>query len=61
MTRREEHSVSIPISSLIDVVFLLIVFFIVTANLEAEIVDEQVKLADSYYVKPTTPTNVQSR
>lgn len=52
MRRNKDETAEVPLSSLIDVVFLLIIFFIVTANLEQEVVDLQVKLADSYFVEP---------
>jgi biopolymer transport protein ExbD len=59
MRRNKDESAEIPLSSLIDVVFLLIIFFIVTANLEQEVVDLQIKLADSYFVEP--PKEVDPR
>lgn len=37
----------VPISSLIDVVFLLIIFFVVTAAVDKEVEDEKVLLADA--------------
>lgn len=43
--RDQEKADEVPISSLIDVVFLLIMFFVVTANMEQEGVDNNVKLA----------------
>ena len=52
MRRKKDEDAEIPLSSLIDVVFLLIIFFIVTADLEAEVVDNQILLANSYYVEP---------
>lgn len=42
----------IPISSMIDVVFLLIIFFVVTAAIDKEIEDEKVILADAPHGKP---------
>ena len=37
---------------MIDIVFLLIIFFVVTAAIEKEAVDETILLAKSYYVRP---------
>lgn len=40
-----DDNAEVPISSMIDVVFLLIIFFVVTASIDKEIEDEQVILA----------------
>ena len=50
MKRRAEHAVETPIASLIDVVFLLIIFFVVTAAIEKDVVDETISLAQAKYV-----------
>ena len=50
LARAEE--LNIPIAPMIDIVFLLIVFFVVTSNMQNEAVDRQIKLAKSYYVPP---------
>ena len=50
--RSNENDCEVPLSALIDVVFLLIIFFIVTANLQKEVVDFEITLADSYHVEP---------
>ena len=42
----------LDISSLIDIVFLLIMFFVVTANLDREQYDDRVKLAECKFLKP---------
>ncbi len=53
MARKAElGDVQTPISSLIDVVFLLIIFFVVTAAQDKEIQDEKVILADAPHGKP---------
>ncbi|OVE77397.1 hypothetical protein BVX99_02705 [bacterium F16] len=59
MRRKKDEKAEVPLSSLIDVVFLLIIFFIVTANLEQEVIDLKIKLADSYFVEP--PKEVDPR
>ena len=41
-----------PISSMIDVVFLLIIFFVVTAALDKEIEDESIVLTNAPHGKP---------
>jgi len=50
MRRRKDHSLETPVASLIDVVFLLIIFFVVTAAVEKDVVDESIKLAQADYV-----------
>ena len=42
-----EEAASVPISSMIDIVFLLIIFFIVTATLDKDLQDETILLADA--------------
>ena len=53
MRKRNEESLQTPIASLIDVVFLLIIFFVVTAAVEKDVVDENIKLAQAKYVRAT--------
>lgn len=43
-----------PISSMIDIVFLLIIFFVVTASIDKDIEDERVSLADAPHGRPAT-------
>ncbi len=50
MKRRTEESLETPIASLIDVVFLLIIFFVVTAAVEKDIVDDTIRLAQAKHV-----------
>ncbi len=50
MRNRTDTGVETPIASLIDVVFLLIIFFVVTASIEKDIVDESIRLAQAKYV-----------
>ena len=50
-----------PISSMIDVVFLLIIFFVVTASIDKEIEDEKVLLAKAphgHEVKQKDPRSI---
>ena len=47
-----EEAASVPISSMIDIVFLLIIFFIVTATLDKDMQDENVLLADAPNGRP---------
>ena len=54
MKGRIEEKIETPIMSMIDVVFLLIIFFVVTSAIEKEAVDETIKLAKSYHVPPPT-------
>lgn len=50
--KKEVEEAEIPISSMIDIVFLLIIFFVVTASLDKEIEDEQVEQANAPHGKP---------
>lgn len=43
-----------PVSSLIDVVFLLIMFFVATANIDQEGFDESVRLAKAKHMQKLT-------
>ena len=54
MAVRKEEAGEVPISSLIDVVFLLIMFFVVTSNIEKEAFDVQVNLVKAQNMKPAT-------
>lgn len=49
MRRQTDDSIETPITSMIDVVFLLIIFFVVTASIDKEIVDESIQLARAKY------------
>ena len=51
-----EASVEPPVASLIDVVFLLIIFFIVTATVEKDVVDETIDLAQADHVPASEST-----
>ena len=41
----EQEDATLPISSLIDVVFLLIMFFVITSSLEAIVIDSEITLS----------------
>jgi biopolymer transport protein ExbD len=51
MRKRTEETLETPITSMIDVVFQLIIFFVVTAAQQKEILDENVLLAQARYTK----------
>ncbi len=51
MKKHGGNSLETPVASLIDVVFLLIIFFVVTAAVETEIVDETIQLARARSVR----------
>ena len=51
MRRRTGQEGSTPVASLIDVVFLLIIFFVVTAAKEKEIIDRTIQLAQAKYAE----------
>ena len=50
MKHRTQEKMETPIASLIDVVFLLIIFFVVTASVEKDIIDESIVLAQAKHV-----------
>jgi len=51
---------SVPISAMIDIVFLLIIFFVVTAAIDKEIQDEKVTLANAPHGKPLAKRDPRS-
>ncbi len=52
MAVRKEEKTEVPVSSLIDVVFLLIMFFVVTSNIDKEAHDVPLELVKSKNMKP---------
>jgi biopolymer transport protein ExbD len=52
MKQRKAEAAEVPISSLIDVVFLLVMFFVVTSNIEKEAFDVQIDLVKAKNMKP---------
>ena len=50
MRTRNDAALETPVASLIDVVFQLIIFFVVTAAIDRDVVDETVRLAQAKYV-----------
>ena len=44
---RKEEAMETPVSSMIDVVFLLIIFFVVTAAVDDDIIDTSINLAQA--------------
>ncbi len=54
MKKRGNDNADVPISSLIDVVFLLIMFFVVTSNIEKEAHDVKLELVKTQNMKPVT-------
>ncbi len=57
---KTDEMAEVPISSMIDVVFLLIIFFVVTAAVDKDIEDEAVILAEAPHGKPVTTKNPRS-
>ena len=57
MKRRSQDTAQTPIASLIDVVFLLIIFFVVTASVEQDVIDQSIELAQAKYAEPATRRN----
>ena len=56
-----DDTAEVPISSMIDVVFLLIIFFVVTASIDKEIEDEKVILARAPFGKDKPITKKDPR
>jgi biopolymer transport protein ExbD len=52
MRSSKYEDLEIPLASLIDIVFLLIIFFVVTSAIDKEALDESVRLAETYFVNP---------
>ena len=52
MSVRKDEKTEVPVSSLIDVVFLLIMFFVITSNIEKEAFDVQINLVKAKNMKP---------
>jgi biopolymer transport protein ExbD len=50
MRARQDAALETPVASLIDVVFQLIIFFVVTAAIDRDVVDESIRLAQAKYV-----------
>ncbi len=48
------EAAEVPISSMIDIVFLLIIFFIVTATLDKEAEDQAIILSEAPHGRPVT-------
>jgi len=49
MRQREQDQIETPVASLIDVVFLLIIFFVVTATIDRDVVDDTISLAQARF------------
>jgi biopolymer transport protein ExbD len=54
MKNKPNETAEVPISSLIDVIFLLIMFFVVTSDIEKEAFDVQIDLVKCENMKPVT-------
>jgi len=58
--RRSKASVETPITQMIDIVFLLIIFFVVTASVDKDLSDSEVKLPKAPNAKSDEEDTVQS-
>ena len=52
MRKSEDSELATPITQMIDIVFLLIIFFVVTASVDKDLVDESIQLAQAKNTKP---------
>ena len=50
--KKAPKEADVPIESMIDIIFLLIIFFVVTASMDKEIQDENIKLTSAPHGKP---------
>ncbi len=53
-SRSSTDSIETPIASLIDIVFLLIIFFVVTSAIENDTLDQTIHLAESFFINPVS-------
>jgi biopolymer transport protein ExbD len=58
--KSEQVEAAMPISAMIDITFLLIIFFVVTAAMDKEIEDEAVILCTAPHGKPVTKKDPRS-
>ncbi|NMA43653.1 MAG: biopolymer transporter ExbD [Oligosphaeraceae bacterium] len=47
MKRRHDEDLQTPITAMIDIVFQLIIYFVVTSSVDKDIVDESIRLAEA--------------
>ena len=47
MRARSDESLDTPMTQMMDIVFLLIIFFVVTASVDKDVVDESINLAQA--------------
>ena len=47
MKARSDESLDTPMTQMMDIVFLLIIFFVVTASVDKDVVDESINLAQA--------------
>lgn len=52
MKKRSDENLETPITQMIDIVFLLIIFFVVTAAVDKDLVDDTIQLAQARNTKP---------
>jgi len=45
--KRNEEELQTPITAMIDIVFQLIIYFVVTSSVDKDVVDESIKLAEA--------------
>lgn len=57
MKARNDQTLEPPVAALIDVVFQLIIFFVVTAAVDRDVVDESIHLAQAKYVSAVEKTD----
>ena len=58
--KSEDVQAEVPLSAMIDIVFLLIIFFVVTASVDKDVEDEAVHLAYAPHGKPIVKKDPRS-
>ena len=61
MKLSRDENLEVPLSSLIDIVFLLIIFFVVTSNMDREKIDRDIVLAESNYIPRTKAEGTEQK
>lgn len=60
MRQRGDDNLETPITSMIDIVFLLIIFFVVTASVDKDVVDESITIAQAKNAPAVDSTDPRS-
>ena len=53
--KRNDEELQTPITAMIDIVFQLIIYFVVTSSVDKDVVDESIRLAEASHSLPSKP------